>query len=385
MNAPYEITEIAHSFLGGSGVDRWATCTASALLSKDVQGEGSEYAQAGNLCHDIGEALLKGERIDIFKSHKLWTQELQDIAYEYAEYVNQVYVANRGVALFVEESFDLQMFVPEGFGTSDAVLICENPDESTYTLHVIDLKSGKGVPVRAKETWQLRYYALGAYLKHFLKYNITEVVMHICQTALGDDGISFDVMSVDELLDWAENTLKPAAHAAYTGEGAVFAPSDKACKWCRVAHNCRARLEALQIPEEFKPTELLSEEEILAQLERAGEAIAYYKGLQDWAYEQAVAGRAPAGWKLVEGRSTRKYTDELAVAAALAEADVDAALVYERSLLGVTALTKVLGKKKFDELVGPFLVKSSGKPTLVKADDPRSALSEPSAVFTPVE
>lgn len=371
----------AHSFLGGSGVDRWATCTRSALLTKDMADAGSAYATAGTFCHTIAECLLLDQPIDELRADPLWTEELHGYAKEYADYVNAI----PAVARYIEESFDLSVYVPEGFGSSDAVLIQDNGDR-TYTLHVIDLKSGKGVPVRADKTWQLRYYALGALLKHELSWNIKQVKTHIVQPAALEGGISTEEISVEELTQWATGVLAPAAYAAYTGEGAVFAPSIKACRWCKAAPECRARLEAVKPPEEFKEIPLLSEQEILRELNRAEAVLAYYKRLQDWALESALNGRQFEGWKVVNGKSSRVFADDLEAAKTLLAAGFEPEQIYKPTeLLGITKLTATVGKKRFEELCGPHLVKPAGKPTLVSADDERPVLNDPSAKFTAIE
>jgi hypothetical protein len=245
-------------------------------------------------------------------------------------------------------------------------------------MHVIDLKYGSGVPVSAEGNAQMRLYALGAACAFDLVYDIGTVLMTICQPRL--DSISTAEISVSDLYDWGEKVVKPAAELAAEGKGEFCA--DDHCRFCRAKAQCRARAESnLEAAKyEFEKPALLAESEIAEILNIAGLLKAWASDIEDYALEQARAhGKIWPGWKLVEGRSTRKYSDADAVASTLILSGIKEAVIYERSLLGITAMEKALGKKKFEELVGSLIEKPAGKPVLVPESDKRPAISSTAA------
>lgn len=375
-------TKPAHAVLGPSAIERWSTCTASVLATKGVVEKRSGVADKGNLCHDIAEALLlrNDAMLKACRANPLWEAEIESYAMWYVDWVNSLVKEQNVVEQFIEREYDLSQFFPESFGTADYTAIVRKHDDS-YKLIAVDLKSGKGVRVYAQNNGQLRAYALGAYLEFQFLYHITEVEMWIVQPPFEFDGVSEDSVTPEDLLMWAED-ISPKAAEAFYGPG-VYMPSEKACQFCKIKNTCAARLES-SIPSEFSvitPVNELTEEQLTAELARADQVISWYKNLKDYAYEKAKAGHKWSGWKLVAGRSTRKIADPQALGKKLVEEGFMEEIIYEKSLLGLTALEKVVGKKEFATLAEPFLVKAEGAPTLVPADDRRLEINDASAAF----
>lgn len=267
-----------------------------------------------------------------------------------------------------EVKLDFSRWVPGGFGTADVVLI------SDLGVEVIDLKYGKGVPVHAENNPQTRLYGLGAYVRYSPLYDIDKVVMTIIQPRL--DAVSTEELTVDQLLHWARTVVQLAATLAIEGAG-EFVPGEH-CRFCRARYTCRARAEAnlALAKREFAPPPELSLDEIaavLTQLET--DFLNWVRDVQQFALQSALAGERIPGWKLVEGRSVRRYTDENAAFEALRSAGYSDDQILTRSLKSITEMERFLGKARFAELLGAFIEKPSGKPTLVPQSDKRPELS----------
>ena len=237
-------------------------------------------------------------------------------------------------------------------------------------LHIIDFKYGLGVLVDAEENPQMMCYALGALDTYEYLYSIQTIRMTIFQPRR--DNISTYEISRDDLMKWAEEILKPTAALAYNGEG-EFNAGDH-CQFCKAKATCRKRaehnLELAQYDFEMPPN--LDEAEIAAILPRIDDLVAWANDIKEYALQQALSGVEYPGFKVVEGKSNRKYSDENAVASTVEAAGFDP---YEKKLLGITAMTSLLGKKKFNELLSGFITKPQGKPTLVPESDKRPALN----------
>jgi len=259
--------------------------------------------------------------------------------------------------------------VPDGFGTGDVVIISDG------VLEVIDLKYGKGVPVSAEGNSQTRLYGLGAIATYMMLYDFLTVRMTIIQPRL--DITSTEELRVDELMTWAQNELMPKAKLAYAGEG-EFCAGDH-CKFCKAKATCKARADYnLELAKyDFQDAFLLSKEDIAEVLARADQLKAWVTDIETYALEQARDhGERFPGWKLVEGRSNRKYTDEEQVAKTLTDAGYEEVKIYKpQELLGITAMEKVLGKKQFGELLSDLVVKPAGKPVLVPESDTRPEIN----------
>lgn len=378
--------ERAHSLLGASGADRWINCPPSARLTENIEEKRSEYADEGTLAHELSEVKLRrrlfpcnsaerkrlGKALETIQANKYYGPEMESAVQDYVDFVEERYNEARtrsvDAAVMLEERLDFSEWVPEGYGTGDVVIISDG------VLEVIDLKYGKGVPVSAVGNPQIRLYGLGAWSAYSYLYDIREVRMTIVQPRL--DSISSDTLPVDELLEWAESIVKPAAKLAFDGEG-EFKPGNH-CRWCKVKGNCRARADANMeaLAYEFKDPALLSLEEIGPILTIAEKLAAWAKDISDYAFEQAKAGQRIPGWKLVEGRSNRQITDKDVAWRVLEEAKLDAEKYLKpRELLGIGELEKRIGKKDLSELIGDLIIKPPGKPVLVPETDGRPELN----------
>lgn len=363
---------LGHALLSASSSHRWINCPPSARLCENCEDQGSEYAQQGtdahSLCQYKVESALGMDTADPTENLSFYDDEMENCAESYAEYVME----QRAKALqscadpvvLVEQRLDFSKYVPEGFGTGDCVIIADG------TLSVIDYKHGKGILVEAEKNPQMLCYALGALELFDGIYDIDTVSMTIFQPRR--ENVSTYTISKEELLQWAEEVLIPRAKLAYAGEG-DFAAGEH-CQFCKVKATCRKRaeynLELARYDFEMPPT--LEDEEIESVLAKADALAAWVSDVKDYALQAAVSGKQWTGWKLVEGRSNRKYTDEIAVAEAVTKAGYNP---YEQKLLGITAMTSALGKKQFESILGSLTYKPQGKPTLVPESDKRPAMN----------
>lgn len=361
-----------HSKRSASASHRWIHCPGSVRLSEQCpEPEGSSYAEEGTLAHAVAELKLKiamdqpttaGELKRLTKD-PLWDGEMDEATDFYRDIVIEHLQAADDSMLMIEQRVDFSEWVPGGFGTSDAVIISDD------TIEIIDFKYGKGVRVDAKDNSQMRLYALGAFEIFGDLYDFDKVVMTIVQPRL--DHVSTEELTVDELLTWAQDVVVPAAK-----DDATICAGDW-CRWCPAKAVCRARAEAnLALARyDFKDPDLLDESEIGEILKQADELQKWVADVQEHALKQALDGTQYDGWKLVEGRSVRKYADELKVAEALQKAGYKEAVLYERKLLGLTAMEKLVGKKKLTETLGDLIIKPAGKPVLVPDSDKREAIN----------
>ena len=372
-----------HATLAPSAAERWIHCPGSIKLSDQVPSpESTSYADEGTVAHTIGQLKLEvaagevpekeyGDTLHaIVRSAdgQYWCGEMDEATDYYRDQVlERLAAAGDDATLLVEQRYSLEPWVPEGFGTSDAVII------GGSTIEVIDLKYGKGIKVEAKGNPQLRLYGLGAAMLFGDLYDLDTVRMTIIQPRL--DHISTEELPLAALYAWAENVVKPAATAAM-GENAPTACGDW-CRWCPAKAVCRTRAEKqLELAAfEFQRPALLSSEEIADILGRAEALQQWVSDVEAYALQSALDGTTYAGWKLVEGRSVRKYADDLKVAETLKAAGYDEALLYERKLLGLTAMEKLVGKKKLTETLGDLIVKPAGKPVLVPESDKRPPIN----------
>ncbi len=369
----------AHATLSASGSERWLACPPSALLEKQFPDERSEYAAEGTFAHSLAELHIKAylslipakeytKRLKQLKQNPFYSQEMEDYVQSYfdlaVEKINQALSETKDATVLSEQRLDFSPWVPGGFGTGDLVIISDG------VLEIVDLKYGKGVPVAAEGNTQMRLYGLGAINQYGVLYDFGTVRMTIVQPRL--DSISSAEMSVNELVAWGEEYVKPRAELAIQGKG-EYNTGDH-CQFCRAKAVCRARAEAnLELARyDFQPPSILSVEEIADILTRADELQRWAKDVQDYALEQAINhGVKFPGWKLVEGRSNRKYTDEEAIAKILLSEGYSESEIYTKTLLGISTMEKAIGKKRFAELLGDLVIKPAGKPTLVPESDKR--------------
>lgn len=370
--------------LSPSGAHRWLVCTPSARQEEQFPDTSSGAAEEGTLAHELAEAKLRhyfftpdfGKRkltyaIKKLKENPAWDDEMQGYTDEYLDYVKGVAVGLASMPTAkLEARFDLTKYIPEGSGSADCVLI------SGDIMQVIDFKYGKSPNGRvlAERNPQMMLYALGAYETYNILYPIKRVRLSIMQPRL-PDGISEWECSLDELLEFGEYVKKQAA-LAFAGEG-EFKPGPETCKWCKARHQCRARAEEnvkLAFAISQKPP-LISAAEAGEYL-RQGEDIAkWLSELKDWALEECLSGKEVPGWKAVEGRGSRDWTDMDKAFEVLTKEGINEAILWERKPLTLAQVEKAVGKKDFTEYVGDLVVKKPGKPALVKESDKRDAIT----------
>lgn len=361
-----------HALLSASSAHRWMGCTPSARLEQEFADQESEAAAEGSAAHALAEhKLRKALKLRSRKPvSKYDCDEMDDYTTGYVEFVMEALAEAKlncpDPQVLIEQKLDFSCYVPDGFGTGDCLIV------ASPRLHVIDFKYGLGVLADAYQNPQMMLYALGALRIFDCLYDITEVAMTIYQPRR--ENVSTWTISVDELRELAETTLKPKADLAFKGEG-EYTPGSW-CQFCRAAVKCRARAEAkLELARfEFAQPPLLSDEEIEEILGKLDDLTKWANEIVAYAQDAAINhGKEWSGFKLVESRTNRKYTDEYAVAHAAAAAGYHD--IYHKSLIPITEMEKLMGKQTFKEVLGGLVIKPAGRPTLVPASDKRPAIT----------
>lgn len=355
-----------HALLSASSSDRWLHCPPSARLEARVPEETSPYAEEGTKAHSMAESKLNEWKAGIGKVRTTPNGEMDEATEFYTNYVIEIYheelKKDEAAMLFVEVQVDLSKWVPEGFGTSDAVIV------SDKTLHVIDLKYGEGVPVSADHNPQLMLYAAGTMEAYDFLYDFQDIEIHICQPRL--DNISVYKTTVTELKEWLEKTVKPKAAEAFAGEGEQNCGSW--CRFCKVKANCRKRAEvSLDAADPKLDKMLLTNEEISRILPHLDWIQKWAKDLQSYALDKALSGEHFEGYKVVEGISRRKIVNENDAAKKLYKLGYQSTDIFRTTIRPITELEKMVGKKAFAEAMGDTVTKPPGAPTLVPESDPR--------------
>lgn len=361
-----------HAVLSASSSERWLNCPPSARLCENYEDKGSDYAAEGTDCHALCEMRLKQAlgipTEDTIENLTWYNSEMEDCAEGYAAYVVELLESAKQTCsdpvVCIEQKVDFSRWVQDGFGTADCIVIADG------VMNIVDYKHGKGVEVSAVGNPQMRLYALGALEIFDGIYDIDTIRMTIFQPRKGN--VSTDVIEKDALLEWADGELSEKAKLAYDGQG-DFHCGDW-CRFCKAKAECRERAAAnLELARyDFQTPALLDDEEIADILGKVDALTAWASDVKEYALQQAVSGKDWPGWKLVEGRSNRKYTSDTAVAAAVESIGLDP---YERKVLGITAMQKLLGKSRFEELLSPYIEKPRGKPALVPESDKRPAMN----------
>jgi hypothetical protein len=365
-----------HAVLSPSSAERWLACTPSARLEEKFADGHSDYAAEGTLAHALAEILIRQKlkmpysKKDLkeIRADDMYNDSMEDYCEDYSLFVIEHLEAARAhtpdAQIFLEELLVFDEWVKEGYGTGDVTIVADD------LMDVIDFKYGKGVPVSALNTKQMRLYGLGAYARFGILYNIKTVRMTIAQPRI--DNYSSDEISVKELLKWANGELKQKADLAWKGEGEFKAGNH--CRFCRAKGSCKALADYnLELAKyDFADPNLLDDVAVADILNRADIFKKWIAAVEEYALDQAINhDKTWPGYKLVEGRSNRKYTDPEAVVSTLLKAGFAEDLIYQKKLYGITLMTKNLGKKQFENHLSHLLEKPDGKPTLVTLSDKR--------------
>lgn len=376
----------SHARLNASSSHRWMMCPPSVKLSERFADKPSLYAEEGTFLHELCELKLHRYLGDMtpealqaqyaaYRDSDFYSDEAESVTDEYVSFCVETIEAVRASCLdpliLVEHRLDYSEYVPEGFGTGDLVIVADG------VLEVIDFKGGRGVRVEAERNSQLMLYGLGALLEFESLYDIRIVRMTIVQPRLSN--LSAYETTADELIRWAETELRLRALLAAKGEGEFCA--GEWCRFCKAKYTCRKRSEYhMRLAErDFRAPDLLTDEEIADILPVAESLQNWVDDLIAYATQQAVDGKTWPGYKLVAGRSVRKYTSEAEVIRAATEAGYTD--IYKTTLLGVGDLEKRMGRKKFSEVLGQYVIKPVGAPQLVPESDPRKPYADAAGDF----
>lgn len=368
-----------HALLSASKANMWLNCPPSIKASENIPDATSEYAKEGTRAHALGELNLRLFLKQITK--KQYDKKKKEVIEDNVDMLNYIegysdFVIERlgeakkktnDAKLEIEVKVDFSKWVPKGFGTADAVIIADD------CIEIIDLKYGQGVSVSAENNPQLKLYALGVLDEYSILYDIKQISMTIYQPRL--DNISTFTIAVDELISWANEYVKPRAEMAFKGEGEFEAGEH--CRFCKIRSTCRKRAEEnLKLAQyDFRQPATLSNDEVAKILVQIDDLVSWSKDIKEYALSEAIKGVKFDGFKLVEGRSNRKYVDENTVASALEGLGFKEEEIYSKSLLTITSMEKLLGKKRFEECIGNYIIKPDGKPVLVAESDKRTELN----------
>ena len=361
----------AHALLSASSAHRWLTCPPSAVAAEAYPNQETEFTKEGTLAHEVAECMARnggsfgvGDPLFAEKTHDI-TTEMIDCAGEYCDYIQEHKPDNNALVL-LEQRVDFSPWVADGFGTCDCIIVHGD------TLTVIDYKYGQGVAVSAKDNPQMKLYALGALNDFGFAYDVKKVEMHIFQPRINN--ISDDSLTVDELMDWAEKTVKPIAQKAAKGKGTYNAGEH--CKFCPHAGRCRT---LQKVCTEYVETHslrvavpVLAPHEVADVLKMEPLITLWLKRVKDLAMTTMLNGEEVPGFKVVEGRQgLRKWTNEVEVANHLQAEGYRLEDITETKLLSPAAMDKLLGKKRATELLADFIDRAQGSPVIAPDSDKR--------------
>ena len=372
-----------HAVLSASSSHRWLNCSPSARLEQEFEDRETEAAAEGTAAHALCEHKLR--RVLKLQSRRKpisrYDSDEMDMHTDgYAQFVLETLAEVRkncaDPLINIEQRLDFSCYVPDGFGTGDCIIIGDK------IMHVIDFKYGQGVLVEAEHNPQMMLYALGALRLFDSLYDIEEVAMTIYQPRR--ENISTWTIPVSELKAWAENELVPKARLAYEGKG-EYRPGPW-CTFCKAAVKCRARAEEkLRLAQyEFAKPPLLTDTEIEDILGKLDDLTRWAEEIKTYAQDAALNhGKQWHGYKVVEGRSVRKYSNEDAVVEAANAAGYHD--IFRKTLLPITEMEKLMGKQEFQSILGGLIIKPAGKPTLVPASDKRPAITKANIDFKEIQ
>ena len=366
----------AHSRCSPSALHRVLNCTPSLVLSEQFDDEESIYSAEGSAGHALAEHLIKKHlKLQTRRpTSEYYTDDLVDAVNEYVTFVvSEIEAAKqecKSPVFAVEQKVDISDYIDECFGTADMVIITEK------VAQIIDLKLGRGIEVSAEDNDQLKAYGLGVLTMADMLYDIETVRLTIFQPRISNYS-TWDI-TAEDLRKWGDEVLRPRGAMALIGAGDFHAGSW--CRFCKARFQCRARAEEfLKMAQmEFRQPALLSDDEIAEVLTKADALSKWADDIYAYAQDQAIVrGKEWPGYKLVEGRSNRKYTSEEDVeAAAKAAGYTD---IYKQSLIGITDMERLMGKAQFAEVLGKYVYKPAGKITLVPESDKRKAITRDTA------
>ena len=361
-----------HALLSPSAAHRWMNCPPSACLEREFPSSSSEVAAEGTAAHALCEhKLRKLLKLRSKRPHSDFEDDEMDrCSDDYVSFVQEQMGEIPSPMVLVEQRLDLTRYVPEAFGTADCIIVGGD------RLHIVDFKYGMGVLVEAEHNPQMMLYALGALELLDGIYDIQKISVSIFQPRR--ENVCTWSLPKEELLRWARDDLVEKARLAYAGEGEYCA--GEWCTFCRASVRCRARAEEkLRLAkEEFKYPPLITDEEIEDVLGEIPELIKWANAILAYATDAAVNhGKAWTGFKIVEGRSVRRYKDEDSVAREAESAGYTD--IFDKKLISLTQMEKLMGKKAFTDILGGLIEKPPGKPTLVPVSDKRPAIHTGSA------
>ena len=405
-------TPTQHAKCSASSSHRWLNCTAAPSFEAQFLKGTSVYAEEGRLAHSFCELMALynanqiskrtyNSRLKKLQADELYDPEMMKTAEIYSNFIWEQAMSFKEKPYQAQEvRVDFSEYVPEGFGTSDCILIGDG------TLVIVDYKHGKGVPVSAENNSQMRLYALGALSQYSMLYVVQKVRMCIVQPRITEE-VSIEELTVEQLEAWGEQ-IRPIAQKAYSGEGAEFREGPW-CRFCAGKAVCRARAENMTALEDFKdlPIEgkmtreevesreyadglgadlppVLTDADIGELLVRGAELVSWYNDLKDYALSAILDGHVIPGWKCVEGRSIRSFDDVDAAFADIVKAGYDEALLYERKPKSLAEVEKMLGKKAFADVAGRHILRPPGKPALALESDKRPSFSPAGSDFAGV-
>lgn len=372
-------SEREHALLSASSAHRWLACPPSAMANEAYPDQDTEYTREGTLAHEVAEAIARQGEIFPEQREDGVTQEMIECATGYGDYIQeQCKTLDRVILL--EQRVDFSPWVPDGFGTCDCIII------EGDTLTIIDYKYGQGVPVSAEGNPQMMLYALGALNDYGIAYDVARVEMHIYQPRI--DNISSASLTVDELIQWADTVVRPAAQMAYKGEG-EYTPGPH-CRFCQHAGWCpsltKVCTEYVESHGLRVAVPVLAPHEVAEVLRMEPLVSLWLKKVKDQAMSTLMDGGDIPGYKLVEGKlGNRKWLDELKVAEALDAAGYSRDDYTKTELLSPAAMDKAVGKKAVAELLGGLIDRAPGSPTIAPESDKRPAynrLAEAQKDFT---
>ena len=354
----------AHALLSASSAHRWLACPPSAMAAEAYKNEGTDFTREGTIAHEVAEAVARqGELLPEQRENDV-TQEMVECAEGYRDYIQEQIKSDTATVL-LEQRVDFSPWVPDGFGTADCIII------QGTTMDVIDYKYGKGVAVSAKDNPQMKLYGLGALNDYGFVYDVETIRLHIYQPRLNN--ISVDEICVGELKAWAEMVVKPTAEKAAKGKGDYKAGEH--CRFCPHAGRCRALTKTCT--DHFTTHGMKASVPVLAPWEVA-EVLQmeplislWLKRVREQAMTTMLDGGEIPGYKVVAGRGSRSWADDLEVAAALKASGYSQEDITKTELLSVAAMEKALGKKKVAELVGGQILSYQGSPTIAPETDKR--------------